>query len=41
MKIQNIKQGQIFKNYKELCKALEVDIKAGKAKILQLKDFNR
>lgn len=41
MKIDKLKNGQIFKNYKELCGALEIPTKVGKAKQLQMKDFER
>ena len=39
--VSNISVNQIFKNYKELCAALEEPVKAGKSKQLQLEDFNR
>lgn len=41
MQIENLKVGMTIKNYKELCKLLEVDVKAGKSKQLQLTDFQR
>lgn len=41
MQIENLKVGMTIKNYKELCKLLDVDVKAGKSKQLQLTDFQR
>jgi hypothetical protein len=41
MNINNISEGQIFKNYKVLCEELNEPIKTGKAKQLQLQDWNR
>jgi hypothetical protein len=41
MKIDNISQGQIFKNYKELCLELGELVKTGKAKQLQIADWER
>jgi hypothetical protein len=41
MNINNISEGQIFKNYKALCAELNEPIKTGKAKQLQLKDWER
>ena len=40
MKIDKLKNGQIFKNYKELCGALEIPTKVGKAKQLQMKGIS-
>ena len=37
MKIENLKVGMIIKNYKELCKLLEIPVKAGDSKKAQLK----
>lgn len=37
MKIENLRVGMELKNYKELCKALELDIKTGVAKKNQMK----
>lgn len=37
IKIENIKPGDRFKNYKEFCKALEITPKSGNAKASQLK----
>lgn len=36
-----LKQGQIFKNYKEICNHIEEPMKTGKSKQLQLVDWNR
>ena len=41
MKIDKLKNGQIFKNYKELCGALEISTKSGEAKQRQMKDLER
>ena len=41
MNILEIKQGQIYKNYKELCEHLGEQPKTGKSKQLQLKDWER
>lgn len=41
MRINNLKQGQIIKNYKELCSLLEVKTKTGGAKINQLKELEK
>jgi hypothetical protein len=41
MNIENIKTGMIVKNYKEMCKLLDEDIKAGKSKTLQDKEWKR
>lgn len=41
MKIENLKVGATFKNYKELCNFLGIKIKTGKSKQLQHKDFER
>jgi hypothetical protein len=41
MNINNISEGQILKNYKALCAELNEPIKTGKAKQLQLKDWER
>lgn len=41
MNIKNLKPGQIFPNYKELCKTLEVPVKGGKGKTLQLDELRR
>jgi hypothetical protein len=41
MNINNISEGQIFKNYKTLCEELYQPIKTGKSKNLQLEDWNR
>lgn len=41
MNIENISEGQIFKNYKAICEALGVNTKTGKSKKLQLNDWER
>lgn len=41
MNIDNLKEGQIVKNYKELCLLLDEAIKSGKSKKLQLDDWLR
>lgn len=41
MNLSNIKVGQTFKNYKELCSALGEPVKGGKSKQLQLKEWER
>jgi hypothetical protein len=41
MNISNISEGQIFKNYKALCAEINEPIKTGKAKQLQLQDWER
>jgi hypothetical protein len=41
LNIQNIKAGDTFKNYKQLCQALNEKVKSGKAKILQVSEFER
>lgn len=42
MKIENLKEGQVIKNYKELCKVLEIEPKnGGESKKSQLKDIER
>lgn len=41
MQISNLQIGQEIKNYKELCNLLGVEVKAGKSKQLQHKDFDR
>lgn len=41
MNIHNISEGQIFKNYKLVCEALGEPVKTGKAKQLQLSDWER
>ncbi len=40
MNIKNLTKGMIIKNYKELCKTLEVKIKGGDAKKAQLKELS-
>jgi hypothetical protein len=41
MNINNISEGQIFKNYKLLCEELNQPVKTGKSKKLQLEDWGR
>ena len=41
MKIDNLKVGQVVKNYKSLCELLDIEAKGGASKIAQLKEFNR
>lgn len=41
MKTENIKKGMVFKNYKELCKFVEIEPTTGTAKKSQLKELKR
>lgn len=41
MNLNNIKVGDVYKNYKELCKALEVPVKAGRGKEYQVENFKK
>ncbi|GAB6150228.1 hypothetical protein [Clostridium novyi] len=41
MDSKNLKEGQVVKNYKEMCLVLQEEIKTGKSKQLQLKDWER
>ena len=41
MRVENLHEGQIIKNYKELCKVLEIEEKPGKSRQLQHKHFNQ
>ena len=41
MKINKLTKGMTFKNYKELCIFLDMPIRNGKSKILQLEDLSR
>ena len=41
MKIENLKVGQVLKNYKELCNVLDIKVASGKQKQLQLKELER
>ena len=41
MKIDNLKVGQVIKNYKELCAVLEIEARNGKGRILNHKEFDR
>lgn len=39
-KVYNLKVGQVIKNYKELCNLLQMEIKTGEAKQIQLRRLN-
>jgi hypothetical protein len=41
MNIRNISEGQIIKNYRELCVLLDIKEKTGKAKIYQMRELER
>ena len=41
MKFENLHEGQVFKNYKELCKLLEIKCAGGNQKKVQLKELDR
>ena len=41
MKIENLHEGQVFKNYKELCAALGLEVVGGNQKKSQIKDIKR
>ena len=41
LNIEKIKAGMIIKNYKELCSLLNINVTTGKARILQLMEFER
>ena len=41
MKIENLKEGMILKNYKELCRILEIEPIGGRKKQLRMKDLER
>lgn len=41
MKVENLKEGQVIKNYKKLCDVLEIKTKTGGAKINQLKELEQ
>lgn len=41
MKIENLKVGQVLKNYKVLCEALGIEVKSGNTKKAQMKDLER
>lgn len=41
MKVQNLRKGQILKNYGELCEVLEVKRKTGNSKKAQMKELQR
>ena len=39
MKIENLHEGMVIKNYKELCKLLEINVSSGNGKIAQVKNL--
>ena len=39
MNIENLKEGMVVKNYKELCKLLEIEPKISNSKKAQLKEM--
>lgn len=39
MNIENLKEGMVVKNYRELCKLLGIEVKAGNTKIAQIKEL--
>ena len=39
--LKQIKKGDVYKNYKELCSALQESVKGGDSKISQLKEWSR
>lgn len=41
MNLENIKEGMIIKNYRELCRLLEIEVEAGNSKKAQLKELSR
>lgn len=41
MNLQNLHEGQVVKNYKELCRLLEIDEMDGNSKVSQLKEIGR
>lgn len=41
MRLDKLQAGKTFKNYKELCKELEIPVKGGKGKQYQLEDLKR
>ena len=41
MEIKNLKEGQVIKNYKELCEILKIKPRNGKGRILNHKEFDR
>lgn len=41
LRVENLHEGQIIKNYKELCKILEIEEKPGKSRQLQHNHFNQ
>lgn len=41
MKIENLKKGMEIKNYRELCKLLNIKVKSSNSKKAQLKELER
>lgn len=41
MKIENLRVGQVLKNYKELCKILDIKVSTGTSKMAQFKELDR
>ena len=41
MKIENLREGMVIKNYKELCKLLEIKEQGGSSKRIQFKELDR
>ena len=39
LNLENIKEGMVVKNYKEMCKLFDIKPKSGNSKISQLKDW--
>lgn len=41
MKIENLRVGMVIKNYRELCKILEIEVQTSNSKIAQLNDLSK
>lgn len=41
MNLQNLHEGQVVKNYKELCRLLEIEEVSGNSKIIQMRELER
>lgn len=41
MNTENLKVGQVFKNYKSMCEFLEIEAKRGNSKPAQVKELQR
>lgn len=41
MKIDELHEGRVFKNYKDLCNVLDIPIRSGNSKITQMKELER